>query len=122
MTEVKVPSLAESITEVTLSRWLVKYGDYVELDQPICEFETDKASQELPSPVAGIISLVAKDGDDLKIGAVICKIDETAAKPAAAEKKEEQKDQMSEASVDPEKKKAEGSNFKSGSVRKVGAY
>ncbi len=86
MTEVKVPSLAESITEVTLSRWLVKDGDYVTLDQPICEFETDKASQELPSPVAGIIKFVAKDGDDLKIGALICNIDETAAKPAEEKK------------------------------------
>ena len=105
MTEVKVPSLAESITEVTLSRWLVKYGDYVELDQPICEFETDKASQELPSPVAGIISLVAKDGDDLKIGAVICKIDETAAKPAATEKKQEPKAEVKTVEVKKEEKK-----------------
>lgn len=88
MTEVKVPALAESISEVTLSRWLVKDGDYVELDQPLCEFETDKASQELPSPVAGIIKLVANDGDDLKIGALICNIDETAARPAGAATKE----------------------------------
>lgn len=88
MTEVKVPALAESISEVTLSRWLVKNGDYVELDQPLCEFETDKASQELPSPVAGIIKLVANDGDDLKIGALICNIDETAARPEGAATKE----------------------------------
>ncbi|MFM2305503.1 MAG: hypothetical protein RLZZ367_172 [Bacteroidota bacterium] len=88
MTEVKVPALAESISEVTLSRWLVKDGDYVELDQPLCEFETDKASQELPSPVAGIIKLVANDGDDLKIGALICNIDETAARPEGAATKE----------------------------------
>jgi 2-oxoglutarate dehydrogenase E2 component (dihydrolipoamide succinyltransferase) len=81
MTEVKVPALAESISEVTLSRWLVKDGDYVELDQPLCEFETDKASQELPSPVAGVIKLAAKDGDDLKVGALICTIDEKAAPP-----------------------------------------
>lgn len=81
MTEVKVPALAESISEVTLSRWLVKDGDYVNLDQPLCEFETDKASQELPSPVAGSVKLVAAEGDDLKIGALICQIDETAAKP-----------------------------------------
>ncbi len=85
MTEVKVPALAESIAEVTLSRWLVKDGDYVNLDQPLCEFETDKASQELPSPVAGVVKLIAKDGDDLKIGALICQIDETAAAPAVTE-------------------------------------
>lgn len=86
MTTIKVPALAESITEVTLSKWLVKEGDYVNLDQPLCEFETDKASQELPSPVAGVVKLVAKDGDDLKIGAVICEIDETASQPAAVTK------------------------------------
>ncbi|MBK8660089.1 MAG: 2-oxoglutarate dehydrogenase complex dihydrolipoyllysine-residue succinyltransferase [Bacteroidetes bacterium] len=84
MTEVKVPALAESIAEVTLSKWLVKDGDYVELDQPLCEFETDKASQELPSPAAGVVKLIAADGDDLKIGALICNIDESAAKPATA--------------------------------------
>src|SRR5580693_8347623 len=81
MTELKVPSVAESITEVTLSRYLVKDGDYVELDQPVCELETDKASQEIPSPVAGTVKFIAKEGDDLKVGAVICNIDETAKKP-----------------------------------------
>src|ERR1700722_16149563 len=89
MTELKVPSVAESITEVTLSRYLVKEGDYVELDQPVCELETDKASQEIPSPIAGTVKFVAKEGADLKVGAVICTIDETAAKHAAAPAKTE---------------------------------
>mgnify|MGYP001550067191 FL=1 len=84
MTELKVPSLAESITEVTLSRFLVKDGDYVEMDQPICELETDKASQEIPAPVAGVVKFIAKEGEDLKIGALICNIDETAIKPVVA--------------------------------------
>ncbi len=91
MTELKVPSVAESITEVTLSKYLVKDGDYVELDQPVCELETDKASQEIPATIAGVVKLVAKEGEDLKIGALICNIDENAAKPAetkAAEVKE----------------------------------
>jgi 2-oxoglutarate dehydrogenase E2 component (dihydrolipoamide succinyltransferase) len=91
MTELKVPSVAESITEVTLSKYLVKDGDYVELDQPICELETDKASQEIPATVAGVVKFVAKEGDDLKIGGVICNIDESAKKPGetkAAEVKE----------------------------------
>lgn len=100
MTEVKVPAVAESITEVTLSRFLVKEGDYVELDQAICELETDKASQEIPSPIAGTVKFVAKEGDDLKVGALICTVDETAQKPAGAKtaapaevKKEEPKQQ-----------------------------
>lgn len=91
MTEVKVPAVAESITEVTLSRYLVKEGDYVELDQPICELETDKASQEIPSPVAGTVKFVAAEGSDLKVGALICTVDETAAKPAGAPVKNEEK-------------------------------
>ncbi len=91
MTEVKVPAVAESITEVTLSRYLVKEGDYVELDQPICELETDKASQEIPSPVAGTVKFVAAVGSDLKVGALICTVDETAAKPAGAPAKTEEK-------------------------------
>ncbi len=91
MTELKVPSVAESITEVTLSRYLVKDGDYVELDQPVCELETDKASQEIPATIAGVVKFVAKEGSDLKIGDVICNIDESAAKPAVAEKAPEPK-------------------------------
>jgi 2-oxoglutarate dehydrogenase E2 component (dihydrolipoamide succinyltransferase) len=94
MTELKIPAVAESITEVTLSKFLVKDGDYVELDQPICEVETDKASQELPSPVAGIVKLVASEGDDLKVGALVATIDESAAAPPTkkeAPKAEEKK-------------------------------
>ncbi|MFN8287954.1 MAG: 2-oxoglutarate dehydrogenase complex dihydrolipoyllysine-residue succinyltransferase [Chitinophagales bacterium] len=91
MTELKVPAIAESITEVTLSRFLVKDGDYVELDQPVCELETDKASQEIPAPVAGVVKLVAKEGEDLKVGGVICNIDESAAKPAAKAESETKK-------------------------------
>ncbi len=92
MTELKVPAVAESITEVTLSRYLVKEGDYVELDQPVCELETDKASQEIPSPIAGTVKFVAKEGYDLKIGAVICNIDESAKKPAGTPKEEKPKE------------------------------
>ena len=93
MTELKIPAVAESITEVTLSKFLVKDGDYVELDQPICEVETDKASQELPSPVSGTVKLVAHEGDDLKVGALVATIDESAAAPAKKEapKTEEKK-------------------------------
>jgi 2-oxoglutarate dehydrogenase E2 component (dihydrolipoamide succinyltransferase) len=88
MTELKVPAVAESITEVTLYRFLVKDGDYVTIDQPICELETDKASQEIPAPIGGLVKFVAKEGDDLKIGDLICHIDENAAAPANAPKVE----------------------------------
>lgn len=73
--EVKIPNLAESISEVTLGKWLVKEGSYIILDQAICEIETDKASQEIYAEQAGTIHLIVAAGDDLKIGALIAKID-----------------------------------------------
>ncbi|MBS1683621.1 MAG: 2-oxoglutarate dehydrogenase complex dihydrolipoyllysine-residue succinyltransferase [Bacteroidetes bacterium] len=103
MAELKIPAVAESITEVTLSKFLVKDGDYVELDQPICEVETDKASQELPSPAAGKVKLVASEGDDLKVGALVATIDESAAAPAKAAKTEAPKAEEKKAEA-PQKK------------------
>lgn len=88
MTELRIPAVAESITEVTLSKFLVKDGDYVKLDQPVCEVETDKASQELPAPIAGIVKFVVSEGDDLKVGELVCTIDETAKAPIEAVKEE----------------------------------
>lgn len=82
--EVKIPNVAESITEVTLSKWLVKSGDYVKMDQAICEIETEKAGQELFAEKGGIITLVANEGDDIKVGALIANIDTSAAAPADA--------------------------------------
>ena len=72
--EIKVPAIGESVTEVTLSQWLKNDGDFVGLDEPICEFESDKATLELPAEVAGKLIRVAGEGDDLKIGDVIAKI------------------------------------------------
>lgn len=71
----RVPTIGESITEVTLSQWLKADGDYVELDEPICEFESDKATLEFPAEAAGKIIHVAKEDDDLEIGALVAKID-----------------------------------------------
>ena len=73
--EMKVPSVGESITEVTLSQWLKPDGAYVELDEPICEFESDKATLEFPAEAAGKLIYVASEGDDLEIGALVAKID-----------------------------------------------
>ncbi len=73
--EIKVPAIGESITEVTLSQWLKKDGDYVEVDEPICEFESDKATLELPAEKAGKLIIVAQEDDDLEIGALVAKID-----------------------------------------------
>ena len=82
--EIKVPSIAESVTEVTLSQWLKADGDMVAIDEPICEFESDKATLELPAEVAGKLTHVATEGSDLKIGDVIATIDTSAAGAAPA--------------------------------------
>jgi 2-oxoglutarate dehydrogenase E2 component (dihydrolipoamide succinyltransferase) len=82
--DVVIPNVAESITEVTLGTWLVKEGDYVNLDQPLCEVETDKASQELIAEKAGKIKLIVSEGDDVKVGGLIAQIDTSAAAPATA--------------------------------------
>jgi 2-oxoglutarate dehydrogenase E2 component (dihydrolipoamide succinyltransferase) len=73
--EIKVPAIAESVTEVTLSQWLKEDGAIIKIDEPICEFESDKATLELPAEVAGKLIHVATEGSDLKIGDVIAKID-----------------------------------------------
>lgn len=82
--EVKVPPVGESITEVTLSRWIKKDGDSVAMDEPIAELESDKATFELTAEQAGVLHTLAKEGDTLAIGAVVCTIASgEAEKPAA---------------------------------------
>ncbi|GJM28028.1 MAG: dihydrolipoyllysine-residue succinyltransferase component of 2-oxoglutarate dehydrogenase complex [Cyclobacteriaceae bacterium] len=73
--EIKVPQVGESITEVTISEWFKKDGDYVELDEIICELESDKASFELNAEAAGVLKIKAQEGETVEIGAVICEID-----------------------------------------------
>lgn len=82
--EMKVPSPGESIKEVEIATWLVKDGDYVEKDQAIAEVDSDKATLELPAEASGIITLKAEEGDAVAVGAVVCLIDTSAAKPSGA--------------------------------------
>ncbi len=81
--EMVVTPIAESITEVVIGSWLKQEGDFVNLDEPLCEVETDKATQEMPATATGILRIVAKAGTTLKIGDLICRIEETNA-PAKA--------------------------------------
>ncbi len=71
----KVPTVGESITEVTIANWLKKEGEFVKLDEIICELESDKATFELTAEKAGVLHQIAKAGDTLAIGAAICSID-----------------------------------------------
>ena len=70
--KILVPELGESITEATVSKWLKKVGDLVEVDEAIVELETDKVNLEVPSPISGILSeMNSKDGDTVEVGAVL---------------------------------------------------
>ncbi len=107
--EIKVPTVGESINEVTLVKWHKQDGQWAERDEVIAELESEKATFELNAEQAGVIKIIAKEGDTLNIGDVVCSIDtdakapqpaeggadaaskETAAQPAVTEKKEETK-------------------------------
>ena len=73
--EMKIPSPGESITEVEIASWIVDNGEYVDVDQPIAEIDSDKATLELVAEFAGAITLIAEDGDAVEVGSVVCSID-----------------------------------------------
>ncbi len=77
----KIPSPGESITEVEIASWLVEDGEYVEVDQPIAEIDSDKATLELNAEFAGAIKLIAEEGDAVEVGSVVCSIDTGAEAP-----------------------------------------
>jgi 2-oxoglutarate dehydrogenase E2 component (dihydrolipoamide succinyltransferase) len=85
MISIKVPSVGESITEVTLLKWTKKEGAWVDRDEVIAELESEKATFEVNAEQAGTLIQKAKEGDSILIGDVLAEIDETAAKPAQAE-------------------------------------
>jgi 2-oxoglutarate dehydrogenase E2 component (dihydrolipoamide succinyltransferase) len=101
MIDIKVPTVGESISEVTLLQWLKKDGEYVERDEVIAELESEKATFEVNAEKAGVLKTSAKEGDTLKIGDVLASIDETAAKPVkqeAVDKKPAEKEKPVKAS------------------------
>ena len=73
--DVKVPSVGESVTEVTVASFLVSSGAFVEEDTAICELESDKASVEIPAPKSGVITFLKKEGDTLSVGETFAVID-----------------------------------------------
>ena len=108
-TSVKMPELGESVTEGTVTRWLKKVGDKVEVDEPLVEVSTDKVDTEIPSPVAGtLVSITAEEDDTVAVGGELAKIgDEGAAadeKPAAKPKPEAKAEPEEEPEPKEEKK------------------
>ena len=112
MIDIKVPTVGESISEVTLLKWTKKDGDYVERDEVIAELESEKATFEVNAEKAGVIKFEdIKEGDSIKIGDKLASIDEKASKPSngkpAAERQSEVKTEKSE---EKKKTKAESKN------------
>jgi 2-oxoglutarate dehydrogenase E2 component (dihydrolipoamide succinyltransferase) len=113
--EMKVPSPGESITEVEIASWLVKDGDYVTKDQPIAEVDSDKATLELPAEESGIITLKAKEGDAVAVGAVVCLIDMGAAKPEGV-KEEKKIKEVAEVKEKPAEVQKEAATYATGTA------
>ena len=109
--EIKVPSVGESINEVTLTKWIKNDGDWVNRDEVIAELESEKATFEINAEKAGILHTIAKENDTLKIGDIVSTIDDKAEKPAAvpkddvAEKKDSKKLESITSSKDSKEKK-----------------
>ncbi|MBW8284085.1 MAG: dihydrolipoamide succinyltransferase, partial [Rhizobium sp.] len=85
-TEIRVPTLGESVSEATIGTWFKKVGDVVKVDEPLVELETDKVTVEVPSPVSGVLTeIVAQNGETVGLGALLGQIAEGAAGSASAE-------------------------------------
>lgn len=93
--EIKIPSLGESINEVTISKWLKNDGDYVNIDEPIAELESEKATVELNASVAGLLNILVGAGNEIKIGEIAAIIDTEAKAPIISEKAEQTKIEIS---------------------------
>ena len=79
MTDIRVPTLGESVTEATIGKWFKQAGDAVTVDEPLVELETDKVTIEVPAPAAGVLSeIVAKDGETVAVGALLGQINQGA--------------------------------------------
>ena len=91
--EIKVPSPGESITEVTISRWLKNDGDYVEKDENVAEIDSDKATLTIAAEESGALKILGKEGDVVKVGSVVAKIDTSAKGERKAEVKVEKKEE-----------------------------
>src|SRR6059058_5093180 len=95
MIEIKVPTVGESINEVTLVKWLKNDGDYVERDEVIAELESEKATFEVNAEQAGTLKTIATEGDTLHIGSELAHIDESGVKSEEGTKPQETKAQES---------------------------
>lgn len=95
--ELKIPSVGESVTQVTIAEWLKKDGEYVEMDEAVAELESDKATVELNAEAAGTLKILVEEGEDVEVGAVVAEIDTSAKAPeGSSAPKEEKKEEIKE--------------------------
>ena len=87
--ELKIPSVGESVTQVTIAAWLKQDGDYVEMDEAVAELESDKATVELNAEKSGILKILIEEGEDVEIGVTVATIDTDAAAPEGTPDKAE---------------------------------
>ena len=121
--EIKIPSIGESITEVTLTTWLKEDGEFVEEGDILCEIESDKATVELPAEESGVLTRSVDEGTDLEIGAVIGSL--APGEGAPAPKKEEASEESSSESSSSESAPAPSSgdkNYPSPAARKIRSF
>ncbi len=127
MTEIRVPTLGESVTEATIGRWFKQAGEAVAVDEPLVELETDKVTIEVPAPAAGVLAdILAKDGDTVAVGALLGQINPGAgaaapAKPAEPAKAPPAAPQNPPASQQPAPKVAAADVPLAPSVRRLGS-
>ena len=89
MTEIRVPTLGESVTEATIGKWFKKVGDAITVDEPLVELETDKVTVEVPAAAAGTLGeITAKEGETVGVGALLGMISAGGAAAAPASKQE----------------------------------
>jgi len=103
--EMKIPTVGESISEVTISTWIKKEGDFVELDEVVAEIESDKATFELTAEAEGILQIEVEEGETVEVGSLICKIAVTEGKPEVTgkDKSEGKKEEKAQPSINQEK-------------------
>ena len=119
MIDIKVPTVGESISEVTLLKWVKNDGDYVDRDEVIAELESEKATFEVNAEKAGVLKTHAKEGDTLKIGDQLAAIDESAAKPTNGKPQPVVEKATTEKKETPQKTETPGNDQKQSSTAPV---
>ncbi|WP_426706678.1 2-oxoglutarate dehydrogenase, E2 component, dihydrolipoamide succinyltransferase [Corynebacterium auriscanis] len=120
--DVKMPELGESVTEGTITQWLKKVGDKVEVDEPLLEVSTDKVDTEVPSPVAGtLVEILAEEDDTVDVGEVIARVGDGSAKPSKSDKKSDNSEDKDKAANKSDKSEEDAKSDKDAEAKEAAA-